>query len=122
MATNSLKSKPNELIDKLIDAQQNVDERNEILALIRFVRRGMTASEISDANVLAAQKTVAHLQQLVSAGEIVRVLRDGIQWYELPHQEFRGKLQNYSAPLHQRSASPATNLILTPRGEQFGEV
>ena len=94
MATNSLKSKPNELIDKLIDAQQNVDERNEILALIRFVRRGMTASEISDANVLAAQKTVAHLQQLVSAGEIVRVLRDGIQWYELPHQEFRGKLQS----------------------------
>ena len=59
------------------------EERSEILALMKFTKRGMCAFEISEANFLSLQCVMAHLQELMARGNIVRVLRDGILLHEL---------------------------------------
>jgi len=62
----------------------DAEERSEILALMRFTKRGMCAIEISEANFLPLQKAMAHLQELMASKNIVRVLRDGVLLHELP--------------------------------------
>ena len=59
------------------------EERGEILALMKFTKRGMCALEISEANFLSLQSVMSHLQELIARGRIVRVLRDGILLHEL---------------------------------------
>ena len=67
----------------LIHVQPDVEERSDILALMRFTKRGMCAVEIAEANFLTLQKAMAHLQELTVKGNIVRVLKDGVLLHEL---------------------------------------
>ena len=67
----------------LINPNPCEEERSEILALMKFTKRGMCALEISEANFLSLQSVMAHLQELITCGRVVRVLRDGILLHEL---------------------------------------
>lgn len=67
----------------LTNSQPGVEERSEIMALMRFTRRGMCALEISEANFLTLPKAMQHLQELIDSGDIVRVVRDGVLLHEL---------------------------------------
>ena len=67
----------------LTNSHPDAEERSEILALLRFTKRGMCAFEISEANFLSIQKAMAHLQELMAKGSIVRVVRDGVLLHEL---------------------------------------
>ena len=64
-------------------AHADAEERSEILALMRFTKRGMCAFEISEANFLSIQKAMSHLQELAANGSIVRIVRDGLLLHEL---------------------------------------
>ena len=67
----------------LTNTHADAEERSEILALMRFTKRGMCAFEISEANFLSIQKAMSHLQELATSGNIVRVVRDGMLLHEL---------------------------------------
>ena len=66
-----------------INPNAGEEERSEILALMKFTKRGMCALEISEATFLTLQRVMAHLQELIACGRVVRVLRDGILLHEL---------------------------------------
>ncbi len=65
------------------NSHADAEERSEILALMKFTRRGMCALEISEANFLPIQKALSHLQELMASGNIVRVVKDGMLLHEL---------------------------------------
>ena len=70
-------------VSGFINSNAGEEERSEILALMKFTKRGMCALEISEANFLTLQSVMAHLQELIACGRVVRVLRDGILLHEL---------------------------------------
>ena len=83
MIANSQTSKTIRSVRGFTNPHPSDEERNEILALMRFTKRGMCAFEISEANFLTLQIVMAHLQELMARGSIVRVLRDGVLLHEL---------------------------------------
>lgn len=83
MIADTQTSKACRSVHLLTNPQPDAEERSEILALMRFTKRGMCAFEIAEANFLTLQKAMLHLQELMTSGRIVRVIRDGILLHEL---------------------------------------
>jgi hypothetical protein len=83
MIANIQMARTHRSVHMITNPPPDTEERNEILALMRFTKRGMCALEISEANFLPLQKAIAHLQELMTHGYIVRVLRDGALLHEL---------------------------------------
>lgn len=83
MIVNAQTTKTVRSVHLLTNPQPDAEELSEILALMRFTKRGMCAFEISEANFLPLQKAMAHLQELIARGSIVRVIRDGALLHEL---------------------------------------
>jgi len=83
MIANTQTIKTARSIRMISNVPPDIEERSEILALMRFTKRGMCATEISEANFLPLQKTMEHLRELMASGNIVRVIRDGILFHEL---------------------------------------
>ncbi len=83
MMLNAQTIKATRSVHLLTSTHADAEERSEILALMRFTKRGMCAFEISEANFLSIQKAMSHLQELASSGSIVRVVRDGLLLHEL---------------------------------------
>ena len=83
MITEAQTKKTARSVRGLTNPHPNDEERSEILALMKFTKRGMCALEISEANFLSLQSVMAHLQELIADGRVVRVLRDGMLLHEL---------------------------------------
>lgn len=83
MIVNTHAIKATRSVHMISNSHPDAEERSEILALMKFTRRGMCALEISEANFLPIQKALSHLQELMASGNIVRVVKDGMLLHEL---------------------------------------
>ena len=83
MIANIQTAQTHRSVHMITNPHPDAEELSEILALMRFTKRGMCALEISEANFLPLHKAMAHLQELMTHGSIVRVLREGVLLHEL---------------------------------------
>ena len=83
MIASTQRTQTNRSVHMITNPHPDAEELSEILALMRFTKRGMCALEISEANFLPLHKAMAHLQELMTHGTIVRVLREGVLLHEL---------------------------------------